>query len=156
MDYVCVPGKKCDQKSSWVEARGAGDTLGGNSATDPSNSNENHPRTCPRNPDLLKKSKTDSTCLGGHNPIFRVASIDADNIVLFQNSSYTDEIKLPVRVKWSLDDQEVQTKKFLSWLMAKEEKTRKPRVAPSEAYKPGIRPPKPNKDSTGQNLDETS
>ncbi|KAJ7927143.1 hypothetical protein B0H13DRAFT_2653647 [Mycena leptocephala] len=51
-----------------------------------------------------KKSTTDSTNLGGHNPIFRVASIDADNSILFQNSSCTDEIKLPVRVKWALDD----------------------------------------------------
>ncbi|KAJ7930232.1 hypothetical protein B0H13DRAFT_2309937 [Mycena leptocephala] len=52
-----------------------------------------------------KKRTTDSTNLDGHNPIFRVASIDADNSVLFQNSSCTDEIKLPVHIKWSLDDQ---------------------------------------------------
>ncbi|KAJ7929852.1 hypothetical protein B0H13DRAFT_2264413 [Mycena leptocephala] len=43
--------------------------------------------------------------LGSHNPIFRVASIDADNSVLFQNSSYGGEIKLPAPIKWSLDDQ---------------------------------------------------
>ncbi|KAJ7805975.1 hypothetical protein B0H14DRAFT_3484442 [Mycena olivaceomarginata] len=56
----------------------------------------------PRNP---KERTTDSTDLGSHNRIFRVASIDADNSVLFQNSSCSDEIKLPVPIKWPLDDQ---------------------------------------------------
>ncbi|KAJ7827208.1 hypothetical protein B0H13DRAFT_2439757 [Mycena leptocephala] len=56
----------------------------------------------PRTP---KQHITDSTDLGSHNPIFRVASIDADNSVLFQNSSYGGEIKLPAPIKWSLDDQ---------------------------------------------------
>ncbi|KAJ7878379.1 hypothetical protein B0H14DRAFT_2436687 [Mycena olivaceomarginata] len=56
----------------------------------------------PRTP---KQRITNSTDLGSHNPIFRVASIDADNSVLFQNSSYGGEIKLPAPIKWSLDDQ---------------------------------------------------
>ncbi|KAJ7934919.1 hypothetical protein B0H13DRAFT_550840 [Mycena leptocephala] len=118
MDYVCVPRKKCDRKSSWVEARGGGDTLRGNPATDPSNSNEKAlcppprgrekskpPEDLSEEPRPPKKRTTDFTNLGDHNPIFRVVSIDADNSVLFQNPSCTDEIKFPVRVKWSLDDQ---------------------------------------------------
>ncbi|KAJ7883676.1 hypothetical protein B0H14DRAFT_2564756 [Mycena olivaceomarginata] len=54
---------------------------------------------------LPPKRTTDSTDLGSHNRIFRVAWIDADNSVLFQNSSCSDEIKLPVPIKWPLDDQ---------------------------------------------------
>ncbi|KAJ7934923.1 hypothetical protein B0H13DRAFT_2262465 [Mycena leptocephala] len=118
MDYVCVPRKKCDQKSSRVEARGCENT--GNQAA---NSNEEvraqrarenpeartfPPDNCPEEPRAPNKRATDSPDFGGHKPIFRVASIDADNSVLFQNSSRTgttDEIKLPVCIKWSLDDQ---------------------------------------------------
>ncbi|KAJ7873662.1 hypothetical protein B0H14DRAFT_2569676 [Mycena olivaceomarginata] len=56
----------------------------------------------PRTP---KKRTPDSTDLSSHNPIFRIASIDADNSVLFQNSSCGGGIKLPVPIKWSPDDQ---------------------------------------------------
>jgi hypothetical protein len=54
---------------------------------------------------LHQKRTTDSTDPGSHNPIFRVASIDADNGVLFQNSSCGGDIKLLVPIKWSQDDQ---------------------------------------------------
>ncbi|KAJ7813445.1 hypothetical protein B0H14DRAFT_2604922 [Mycena olivaceomarginata] len=65
------------------------------------------PLDCPEEPRAPNKHTTDSPAFGGHNPIFRLASIDADNI-LFRNSSRTDttdESKLPVCMKWSPDDE---------------------------------------------------